>query len=73
MKRSEMVELIAKTMEDCLDGDNGSWELDAEKVLKAMEDAGMQPPIVHGLYDTVPTLTPTGNLEYSYKREWEQE
>lgn len=44
MKRSEMVELIAKTMEESFDEHNGSWQQDAEKVLGAIEEAGMMPP-----------------------------
>lgn len=44
MKRREMVALMAHIMEKHFDGNNGSWEEDADYVLYAMEDAGILPP-----------------------------
>ncbi len=44
MKRSEMISLMAKTLENNFDFDNGCWETDAEKLLTVMEEKGMLPP-----------------------------
>lgn len=51
MKRSEMIALMAKVMEESFDGDNGCWETDAEKVLEAMENAGILPPFSHAVFN----------------------
>lgn len=40
-------------------------------ILEAMERAGILPPPMPGVYDNVPTVSPTDNHEYSWKREWE--
>lgn len=66
MKRSEIVALVAKTLEDRFDGDNGSWERDAEAVLDAVENAGMLPPFDNNLF--MRTWRDGGN-----GREWEKE
>lgn len=44
-------------------------------VLKCVEDLGMLPPTTN-YYNTVltpPTVTPTGELDYSFHRGWEEE
>lgn len=46
---------------------------DAERMLEALLKAGMLPPKMEGVYDPVPTVTPTGNLDYGWARGWEQE
>jgi hypothetical protein len=45
----------------------------AEEVLRTLEELGMLPPEVRGKYGHVPSVTPTGNLDYSWIREWEKE
>lgn len=67
MKRSEMIDLMAETMEEWFDGDNGSWQGNAEKVLDMMEEKGILPPFVerfmHG-----------GNVEQTHEYyKWEKE
>ena len=44
-----------------------------EEMLSYMESLGILPPMVEGEYDTVPTVTPTGNYDYSWVRKWEKE
>jgi hypothetical protein len=46
---------------------------DADQILTRLENIGMLPPPCPGVYDTVPTVTPTGNLNYSWKKQWEPE
>ncbi len=67
MKRSEMIDKIMEV----IDGDD-SYPL-AKSILKKIEELGMLPPVIPGEYDPVPTVTPTGNHEYSWKRGWEVE
>ena len=64
MKRSEMVNLIWDAINELEDGDY---------ILQVIEKAGMLPPPIFGTYDNVPTVTPTGHLDYSFKRAWEPE
>ena len=45
----------------------------AESILDRLESENMLPPPNFGVYDSVPTVTPTGNHDYSYKREWTKE
>ena len=45
----------------------------AADILRKIEEIDMLPPPYSGKYDTVPTVTPTGNLNYSWIREWESE
>lgn len=42
-------------------------------VLSIAEDLGMIPPSNPNEYDLVPTVTPTGNFDYSYRHGWEVE
>lgn len=74
MKRSKMVKIIQMSIERYFDyspyADNMKG---AEFVLEQIEKCGMLPPTIVGEYDSVPTVTPTGNLDYSFKREWEPE
>ncbi len=45
LKRTEVIALIADIMQKNFDYDNGSWEVDAEKVLNFLEKkVGMLPP-----------------------------
>jgi hypothetical protein len=44
-----------------------------DEVLQLVEELGMLPPPNPKEYDNVPTVTPTGNHEYSFKRSWEDE
>jgi len=76
MRRSEMVELLQETFlrhmnctEDCCGTDEKMYS----NILRELEDAGMMPPKVIGKYDMVPTVTPTGNHDFSWIREWEPE
>lgn len=46
---------------------------DSNIFLNKIEKVGMLPPPNPNKYDTVPTVTPTGNHDYSFKREWEPE
>jgi hypothetical protein len=64
MKRSEALNLIWEAINELEDADH---------ILKRLEDAGMLPPPCPGIYDTVPTVTMTGNLDYGWKRQWEPE
>jgi len=64
MKRSEMVSIIWDAINELED---------ADYILQVIEKAGMLPPPIFGVYDNVPTVTPTGNLDYSFKRGWEPE
>jgi hypothetical protein len=73
MKRSEIVELIAEYMsvlDCCYAGDKHKA---AHDLLVSLEDWGMLPPLNSKQYDNVPTVTPTGNYDYSFKRSWEDE
>ena len=45
----------------------------ADSILLKIELEGMLPPKMFGVYDNVPTVTPTGNLDYGFKRGWEPE
>lgn len=81
MKRSQMLKILRTAFVDhmndmCDDcGIRGCTTDDQmySAILKHLEDAGMLPPPAQGIYGTVPTITPTGNLDYSYIRKWEQE
>ena len=72
MKRSEAINLIANFVYH-LNVDYRECDIVANKLLTKLEDAGMIPPPVQGKYDPVPTVTPTGNHDYSLIREWEPE
>lgn len=50
-----------------------SMNSQAKAILSKLECIGILPPPIVGVYDTVPTVTLTGNLDYSYKRAWEAE
>lgn len=71
MKRSEMIYHIKYY----LYGNSQYSEHNdmAEGLLNEIERQGMLPPTIQGVYDTVPTVTPTGNLDYGWKRGWENE
>lgn len=47
-----MVELMSRAMEENFDGDNGSWEQDADKLLALMEEKGIRPPENGVSYDS---------------------
>jgi hypothetical protein len=64
MRRSEALNIIWDAINELED---------ANFILTKLEEAGMTPPPRVGVYDTVPTVTPTGNLDYAWKREWEPE
>lgn len=70
MKRSEMVRAIERVLADVR---MESSQSRADRVLKIIEYKGMLPPVMEGIYDPVPTVTPTGNLDYGWKRGWEPE
>lgn len=75
MKRSEMIKKVRQAVNEArgvFDDPHISIE-EADVVLSKLEQAGMNPPPIQGVYDTVPTVTPTGNLNYGFKREWEPE
>jgi hypothetical protein len=72
MKRSKAIALIMETFE--MQGlGTPMREKDADFLLDALEKVGMLPPEMVGVYDTVPTVTPTGNHDYGWKRGWEPE
>lgn len=85
MKRNDMVYAIAKaiyennrnelmpTWEDAPSSYARGHLNDANTALITIEKVGMLPPPIPGVYDNVPSLTPTGNLDYSFKRGWEEE
>lgn len=74
MKRSEMLKIMSEAYSDKTKHRRLYFDLeDANRVLTAMEEAGILPPTISGVYDPVPTVTPTGNLDYNYKRGWEAE
>lgn len=80
MKRSEMLARIAVALCDndtneWLHGEGKDLSYDdmARIALKVVEQNGMLAPKIEGVYDSVPTVTPTGNLDYSWKRDWEDE
>ena len=75
MKRSEMQFRIARKLQKDRKSDflMAIDMLNAAKILDLIEEAGMQPPEINGVYDPVPTVTPTGNHQYSWKRGWEAE
>lgn len=50
-----------------------SFRVKAFELLDLIEKSGMLPPQMEGVYDPVPTVTPTGNHEYSWKRGWQKE
>lgn len=64
MKRSDMLRIIWEAINELEDADH---------ILTKIEKAGMIPPPCPGIYDLVPTVTPTGNLDYGWKRDWEKE
>lgn len=75
MKRSEMVEEIAKVIAR-FRGDlppSRNEHFVASAIIEKMKELGMQEPVMEGVYDPVPTVTPTGNHEYSWKRGWHDE
>jgi hypothetical protein len=72
MKYTEAVALIEETFE--MQGTGVTMRTkDAACILDALINAGMLPPVDPNEYDLVPTVTPTGNLDYSFKRGWEPE
>lgn len=71
MKRSKMIETIEKAI--TLFGNTPDANALALFILTFQEELGMLPPKNPGVYDTVPTITPTGNLDYSFKHGWEEE
>jgi hypothetical protein len=84
MKRSEMLEIIAEALLHTYGGDEVEREearesskmsrvIRANLALTACEKAGMTQPYIPGSYDNIQHVTPTGNIEYSYKRGWEPE
>lgn len=68
MKRSEMKEHIYNAL--CGLFMDSDW---VEQILSTVEELGMLPPPIEGVYDNIPTVTPTGNLDYGWKRGWEPE
>lgn len=70
MKRSEAVLAI---MECLVEPHSEDVEKEADYILKKLEKFGMLPPEIEGVYSNIPTVTPTGHLDYSYKRGWEPE
>ena len=74
MKRSEVLKLIEGLFNLATEPNNEfPNDVHAENLLCNLEEIGMLPPKMIGIYDSVPTVTPTGNHEYSYKRGWETE
>lgn len=47
MKRSEMIDLISKSIQQEIGGHYTSFTEHAEKALEACEKAGMLPPLIH--------------------------
>lgn len=77
MKRSEMIKILSRALicphviisegvEDC-------FVPKAKYILDLIEKSDMLPPPNPNEYSMIPTVTPTGNLDYSFKREWEPE
>lgn len=74
MKRSEMIQKLMNI-------DFEWWSIEDEQdlnrymdeILNLIEKEGMLPPKNPNKYDPVPTVTPTGNHDYSFIREWEFE
>lgn len=76
MKRSEFIKKAAEMFEEHSNNQQYkgySHEGLAETFLKIVEELGMLAPKIEGVYDSVPTVTPTGNFDYSWKRGWENE
>lgn len=77
MKKSEMISKIAHVLHECrlyrVNVDVTTDLETAEVVLNRIEKLGMLPPKIEGKYDNIPTVTPTGNHWYSWKRGWERE
>lgn len=74
MKRSKMLGEIADIIHTYRRSSKAiSSDLLAQMVLVKIEELGMLPPKIKGEYDNIPTVTPTGNHEYFWKRAWEQE
>lgn len=76
MKRSEMLAIIEDYLEKFDMGGSLSHLTYAESsnvLLCRLEVEGMLPPEIDGKYSNVPTVTPTGNLDYGYERGWESE
>src|SRR5258708_1086557 len=72
MKRSEAIKLIMETFE--YEGLGTQMrKKDAGAIIDGLVEAGMLPPPRPGVYDSVPTVTPTGHADYSWKREWAPE
>lgn len=78
MKRSEMIKKVAEMFEEHSNNQQYkgySHKGLAETFLDIVEDLGMLPPTTN-YYNTVltpPTVTPTGELDYSFHRGWEKE
>lgn len=79
MKRSEMLRIMAYAFNDDaqIEGLGSDPSVDLlrvmDRILFNIERAGILPPAIRGVYDSTPTVTPTGNLDYSFKRGWEPE
>ncbi len=79
MKKSDAARKLAQYLkglcpEEYKDLDIHERTLDATLLIEFFEnELGMLPPKMVGTYDTVPTVTPTGNHDYCWKRGWETE
>lgn len=71
MKRSEMINKIAEIISEVTYPEIALKR--AKRILNMMESEGVLPPKNLNKYDPVPTVTPTGNHDYSFIREWEPE
>lgn len=68
-----MIALIADEISETIFYQECSFEEAANIILNIIEKEGMLPPKNPNKYDRVPTVTPTGNHDYSFIREWEPE
>lgn len=71
MNRSQAVKIISDII--CEVTYKELAEKRAIRILDELEKVGMLPPKNFNKYDPAPTITLTGNLDYSYIREWEPE
>lgn len=68
MKKSEAIARLQKY----ININAGSLQV-PEQILNFVEGLGMLPPKNMNKYNPVPSVTPTGNLDYSFINEWEPE
>ncbi len=74
MKKSDFLKELYEAVDDYLDSrKHFEYNNLVDMIVDKSIELGMSPPKVNGVYDSAPTVTPTGNYEYSYKRGWDDE